>query len=303
MLDGAPARGIASQTRVHARMQAAAAASASYGGQPPMVEFVSAPLSYFALELLEAKGRRKNVDVGDPHDFTRPLVKGLEGGGSVGSWACTEGGWDSPTPRTSTEFFYVLSGNGCVRALVSPSPVAPQPSITLCFSLSLTLSRTALRLTHTHSLSHSAPSRSRVPPPAAPDPSPVSSPTGGARPVTVEVSPAAVHAARPGLLRLRQTAVTPLALEAALRRCVSDPDGTRYPFGPGDVVVLPKGWYGRWDISQKIHKVCSLVSPCPTAHPHPTCCRGALACDLLLAASMARVDALVLQAQQIRPDP
>ena len=46
------------------------------------------------------------------------------------------------------------------------------------------------------------------------------------------------------------------------RRCVSDPNGTRYPFGPGDVVVLPKGWYGRWDISQKIHKVWVV-------HEHP----------------------------------
>jgi hypothetical protein len=43
---------------------------------------------------------------------------------------------------------------------------------------------------------------------------------------------------------------------------VSDPDGTRYPFGPGDVVVLPKGWYGRWDIQQKIHKVWVV-------HDHP----------------------------------
>jgi uncharacterized cupin superfamily protein len=98
-----------------------AAAAASYGSQEP-VEFVSAPLSYFAWELLEAKGRRKNVDAGDPHDFTRPLVKGLAGGGSVGSWACTEGGWDSPSPRTSTEFFYVLSGNGCVRVACRLSP-------------------------------------------------------------------------------------------------------------------------------------------------------------------------------------
>ena len=30
--------------------------------------------------------------------------------GSVGSWHCTVGGWDSPTPRVTTESFYVLSG-------------------------------------------------------------------------------------------------------------------------------------------------------------------------------------------------
>ena len=36
---------------------------------------------------------------------------------------------------------------------------------------------------------------------------------------------------------------------------VTDPDGTPHPFGPGDVVVLPKGWHGRWDITEHIHKI------------------------------------------------
>lgn len=108
------------------------------------------PLSYFALDQLELKGPRKNVDRGDPHDYAKPFVKGMVGGtASCGSWACSEGGWASPSPRGSTEFFYVLSGHGAV----------------------------------------------------------------------------------------------------------TDPDGTRHPFGPGDTVVLPKGWYGRWDIDQFIHKV------------------------------------------------
>ena len=39
------------------------------------------------------------------------------------------------------------------------------------------------------------------------------------------------------------------------RGAVTDPDGTPHPFGPGDVVVLPKGWYGRWDITEHIHKI------------------------------------------------
>jgi uncharacterized cupin superfamily protein len=71
------------------------------------------------------------------------------GASSCGSWACSEGGWDSPNPRGSTEWFYVLSGNGAV----------------------------------------------------------------------------------------------------------TDPDGTMHAFGPGDSVVLPKGWHGRWDIGRHIHKV------------------------------------------------
>ena len=39
------------------------------------------------------------------------------------------------------------------------------------------------------------------------------------------------------------------------RGAVTDPDGVPHPFGPGDVVVLPKGWYGRWDITEHIHKI------------------------------------------------
>jgi uncharacterized cupin superfamily protein len=99
---------------------------------------------------LALKGPRSNVDKGDPHDYGRPFVKGaLDGSAACGSWACSPGGWDSPNARPSTEWFYVLSGAGCV----------------------------------------------------------------------------------------------------------TDPDGTPHPFGPGDVVVLPKGWYGRWDITEHIHKI------------------------------------------------
>ena len=40
-------------------------------------------------------------------------------------------------------------------------------------------------------------------------------------------------------------------------------DGTRACFGPGDVVVLPKGWSGRWDILVDIHKIWFV-------HDHPS---------------------------------
>lgn len=117
---------------------------------PPAHWLIHAPPSYFAWDQLDYKGKRKNVDVGDPEDYSRPLAKGLASGTtSCGSWACTEGGWDSPTKRPTTEWFFVMSGAGAV----------------------------------------------------------------------------------------------------------TDPDGTRHDFGPGDVVVLPKGWYGRWDVTHKIHKV------------------------------------------------
>lgn len=37
--------------------------------------------------------------------------------------------------------------------------------------------------------------------------------------------------------------------------CLSDADGVRHYFGPGDTVIIPKGHTGRWDVNQDIHKV------------------------------------------------
>ena len=115
-----------------------------------------APLDYFALDKLTAKGLRANTDVGQPHDSSRPLIK--LGDVAVGSWACTTGGWNSPSPRASTEVFYMLAGEGSV----------------------------------------------------------------------------------------------------------DDADGTRHRFGPGDLVTLPRGWSGRWDVtsSETLHKVWAV-------HTHP----------------------------------
>jgi len=118
------------------------------------VAFQHATRAYFALDLLTSKGPRKNPDVGNPADATRPL--GKVGPVSAGSWSCTDGGWDSPARRATSEVFYVWSGSGCV----------------------------------------------------------------------------------------------------------TDVDGTKHPFGPGDTVVLPKNWSGRWDVYATIHKVWFV-------HDHP----------------------------------
>lgn len=37
--------------------------------------------------------------------------------------------------------------------------------------------------------------------------------------------------------------------------CVTDADGERHYFGRGDLVILPEGWLGRWDIAEPVHKV------------------------------------------------
>lgn len=108
------------------------------------------PISYFSYEQQTVKGPRANTDNGTPVDASRPFDKNMQGGtASCGSWGCTEGGWLSPNPRASTEYFLVLDGRGSVDT----------------------------------------------------------------------------------------------------------EDGRRFPFGPGDVVVLPKGWSGRWDVYERIHKI------------------------------------------------
>lgn len=119
-----------------------------------LTSFSHAPFSYFTLDKLKPKGPRKNADVGQPHDATRPLV--TVGSASVGSWWCDQGGWPSPAQRATTEVFFVFAGHGCL----------------------------------------------------------------------------------------------------------TDLDGIRHEFGPGDTVILPKGWSGRWDIMQPIHKVWVV-------HDHP----------------------------------
>ena len=146
--------------------------------------FTHEPLSYFALEQLTPKGRRKNVDIGDPHDASRPLVK--VGTASVGSWHCTEGGWDSAAPRPTTESFYVLTGEASV----------------------------------------------------------------------------------------------------------TDLDGTRHTFGPGDTVVLPKGWSGRWDVTKAIHKVWVV-------HEHEDVKGASVAASVTPPESFATAE----MTQQARPSP
>lgn len=151
--------------------------------------FVREPVSHFALELLAAKGSRRAsgslVDVGEPHDFSRPLATDADGkvmkwnGASVGSWACTPGGWDSPKLRPTTETFLVIDGAGSV----------------------------------------------------------------------------------------------------------TDVDGMIHHFGAGDVVVLPKHWSGRWDISEQIHKIWVV-------HDHPD----------VAGAADGVVRAVVASVPQMRPE-
>ena len=41
---------------------------------------------------------------------------------------------------------------------------------------------------------------------------------------------------------------------------VTDADGAEQELGPGSVVTLPKGWSGRWDITETLRKVYVIVT-------------------------------------------
>lgn len=40
---------------------------------------------------------------------------------------------------------------------------------------------------------------------------------------------------------------------------ITDADGTKRPLGPGSVLTLPKGWTGRWEITETLRKVYVIV--------------------------------------------
>jgi len=39
------------------------------------------------------------------------------------------------------------------------------------------------------------------------------------------------------------------------RARITDLDGTQHDLGPGDAIVLPRGWSGRWDIIETVRKL------------------------------------------------
>lgn len=41
---------------------------------------------------------------------------------------------------------------------------------------------------------------------------------------------------------------------------LTDADGTVTAFGPGDVVVLPKGWKGEWKLLDRVRKLYFIIS-------------------------------------------
>jgi uncharacterized cupin superfamily protein len=58
-----------------------------------------------------------------------------------------------------------------------------------------------------------------------------------------------------GWRQFKQKKTTEVFFVLSGKGCVTDLDGIPHEFGPGDVVVLPKGWSGRFDVLEDLHKI------------------------------------------------
>ena len=67
----------------------------------------------------------------------------------------------------------------------------------------------------------------------------------------------------PGGWPVESRANTEVAHILAGRATITDSDGQGRIVGPGDVVVLPVGWSGRWDVVDEVRKVYTLVDEQP----------------------------------------
>jgi uncharacterized cupin superfamily protein len=65
-----------------------------------------------------------------------------------------------------------------------------------------------------------------------------------------------------GWLSLRPRVTTEIFHVLSGRGCLTDADGVPHEFYEGDTVILPKGWCGRWDIYEDMHKLwCVMDHP------------------------------------------
>jgi len=238
-----------------------------------------ANLDYFTLDKLTPKGPRANADVGEPHDATRPLVK-LDAI-SAGSWWCAAGGWPSLTPRATTEIFYVFSGHGCLTDLDgNRNYFGPGDTVILPKGWSgrwdvlkdihkvwfvhdhpdieVTMNPIRAIITHYNALvfsAHCLENQGSVRPDA----------TRGL-PKTIartlyDIGPTEVGtwSCSPGSFPYlpRDTDECFYVLDGLF--FLTNADGTAQRCTNGDTVVIPKGWYGTWDILETVTKLWVIV--------------------------------------------
>jgi len=257
---------------------AGAAVSYSQAAAGAASAFLHAPISYFGLGNLAAKGTRRAqgglVDIGEPEDFSRPLKECAEidgmCGARVGSWACTEGGWDSPKLRPTTETFLVLEGEGCVTdADGVPHPFGAGDVVVLPKEWNgrwdITRQIHKVWVVHDHADMHPGGVVRAV---VAPTPS-FEAPTAPLVIGGLHEAPANVAQTIYDLLPTRVGFVSCSAgsFDVAARSAaevffvvdgvffLTNLDGSARRCTAGDTVVLPKGWSGRWDIIEPVRKV------------------------------------------------
>ena len=221
-----------------------------------------APPSYFVRDKLTVKGPRANTDVGAPVDATRPLVK--LGDVAVGSWSCSEGGWLSPAPRTSTEWFIMLEGEGSVdeedgtrhRFAAGDVVVLPRG-----WSGRWDVQKDLHKVwaVHTH------PDDGRSTSPVIATPSQMSD---------GDIYKAGDTAVRvwtrqPGPVEIRGKAATESIYVLSGEMFVTNQDGSAVRCVAGDTVALPRGWTGRYDVASAVKAVSVVVGQETTSAAAP----------------------------------
>jgi len=235
------------------------------------VAFYHAPLSFFALDRLTPKGPRKNADVGDPADATRALAK--FGSASAGSWHCTEGGWDSPAKRGTTEVFYVLVGEGCVTD-IDGTKHAFGAGDTVVLPKGWSGRWDVTKAIHKVWIVHDHPDVEDAANPIRAVVSPTKAPTElSAQANAIHGLPeSAIHqiydvgpttagfwASSPGSFRFdRSTTEWLHVLEGTF--FLTNADGSAQRCTAGDTVLLPKGWCGLADVIETVKAVSATAS-------------------------------------------
>jgi len=249
--------------------------------KPAPIPYHYAPPSYFALDQLTRKKKRQGVDVGSPVEATRVLMFALCKVGSiqVGAWHCTPGGWPSAEPRPSTETFHVLSGSGSVSDADGEQHTFGAGD-TVCLPKGWAGRWDVTEALHKIWVVHNHPDVEGAPEPARAVVTPLADfalseleskgvrgdadwgepTTATKKTYSVGHTSSGAWSCTPGGFPVlgRTTTECFHVLEGVFFLTLED--GTARRFGPGDTVVLPKGWVGRWDVTETVRKVWVVIS-------------------------------------------
>jgi len=250
--------------------------SAIHGASSPPLHFACATASDVGFDQLVSKGVRADADKGAPHAASKPICK--VGPASFGAWSCTEGGFPVPGRKT-TEIMYMIEGEGfltdadgtphCFRAgdfVVLPKGwsgrwdiLKPVRKVWAVNSHAADLTPEESRRAIVCSPESFAWSQLQKKGPRNADwgePEDFSKSFWKAGP-TATGSWACTEGGFNGTPNRPNTEWF-YVLEGA--GFLTNLDGTARRFGAGDVVILPKGWSGRWDVIEPIRKVWCLIS-------------------------------------------